>query len=138
MQDGIPEAATSETPASIQIPTAELARSALPRSALIEQRNRGLAALLIVLVIWTAGVSWMRAGKLEDKESLPTEFVVELNSATEAELNLLPGVGTKLAKEILHHRQQIGGFDSVDELKNIKGIKEGRIAALKKHLTISR
>jgi len=72
-----------------------------------------------------------------DQNELPREFVVDLNHATEAELNLLPGVGPKLAQEILRYREDRGGFQSVEDLMNIRGIKDGRISALRKHLRVT-
>jgi len=48
----------------------------------------------------------------------------------------LPGVGEKLASDILKYRDEIGGFSSVEQLTNIRGIKEGRLLSLRKHLTV--
>ncbi len=48
--------------------------------------------------------------------------VVHLNTATEADLVQLPGVGPTLAKRILEHRRRIGGFKSVEQLLEVEGI----------------
>lgn len=51
-------------------------------------------------------------------------FVVELNSASKAELTNLPRVGEKLAERIIKRREELGGFRSVDDLLGVKGIGE--------------
>ena len=56
---------------------------------------------------------------------------VDLNKATQAELEVLPGVGPKMAERILAYRAENGGFKSVDELDKVKGIGEKRMATLK-------
>ena len=51
-------------------------------------------------------------------------FVVDLNSASKAELTNLPRVGEKLAERIVERREELGGFRSVDDLLGVKGIGE--------------
>lgn len=51
-------------------------------------------------------------------------FVVELNSASKAELTNLPRVGEKLAERIIERREELGGFRKVDDLLGVKGIGE--------------
>ena len=54
--------------------------------------------------------------------ALPLTCVIDLNSASAAELDLLPGVGPALAARIIAYRQEHGSFASVDQLDNVKGI----------------
>jgi competence protein ComEA len=62
--------------------------------------------------------------------------LVNLNTATAAELDTLPGVGPVLAQRILDHRQQSGGFRSVDQLRDVDGIGEARFAELRYRVTV--
>ena len=56
---------------------------------------------------------------------------LHLNSATEADLDALPGVGPVTAQKILHYRQHHGAFGSVDELDAIPGIGPKRLDQLR-------
>lgn len=100
-------------------------------------RNRSMA---IVLFLGIAIYSFAYVSDSIKKKQLEfdtSRFVVDLNHASHAELNLLPGVGPKLADEILNLRASQGGFSSVDEISKIRGIKGARFAALKKYLVVS-
>jgi competence protein ComEA len=61
---------------------------------------------------------------------------VNLNTATVAELDRLPGVGPVLAQRIVDHRTRHGGFRSVDELRMVDGVGEARYAQLKDLITV--
>jgi competence protein ComEA len=56
---------------------------------------------------------------------------VHLNSATQADLDALPGVGPVTAQKILDYRQQHGAFGNVDELDAIPGIGPKRLDQLR-------
>jgi competence protein ComEA len=62
--------------------------------------------------------------------------LVNLNSATQAELEALPGIGPSLAGSIITERERRGGFRSVNELRDVRGIGEKRFADLKDKVTI--
>ncbi len=57
--------------------------------------------------------------------------VVDLNTATLAQLDTLPGVGPVLAQRILDWRTEHGRFASVDQLADVSGIGESRLAQLR-------
>ncbi|QXJ25051.1 ComEA family DNA-binding protein [Actinomadura graeca] len=56
---------------------------------------------------------------------------LDLNTATVAQLDQLPGVGPVLAQRILDYRTQNGGFRSVEQLQEVTGIGARRFADLK-------
>ena len=61
---------------------------------------------------------------------------VNLNTATVADLQNLPGIGAATAKLIIEHRQKIGGFKKIEELMNVKGIGEKTFLKLKPMVTV--
>ena len=56
---------------------------------------------------------------------------VDLNTATLAELEELPGIGPTLAAAIIAERDRRGGFGSVDDLRSVRGIGDARFADLR-------
>ena len=62
--------------------------------------------------------------------------LVNLNTADQAELETLPGVGPVTAAAILEWRSQHGGFTSVDELLEVSGIGEATLAEIAPHVTL--
>ncbi|GAB7039935.1 hypothetical protein JCM9533A_37850 [Catenuloplanes niger JCM 9533] len=62
--------------------------------------------------------------------------VVNLNTATLADLDGLPGVGPVLAQRILDHRDRIGGFRAVSDLREVEGIGDSRYEQLKDLVTL--
>lgn len=62
--------------------------------------------------------------------------VVNLNTATADELELLPGIGAARAQAVIGLRKQRGGFKSVDELKDVKGIGDTALERLRPFVRI--
>ncbi len=61
---------------------------------------------------------------------------VNLNTATLEQLDTLDGVGPATAQKILDYRTEHGGFGSVEELDQIPGIGEKRLAALRERVRV--
>jgi competence protein ComEA len=61
---------------------------------------------------------------------------VDLNTATEAELEALPGVGPATAQAIVAWRREHGGFRSVQDLLEVRGIGPAKLAALRDHVRV--
>ena len=64
------------------------------------------------------------------------EGVVNVNTASVEELQVLPGVGESRALQIVEMRKQRGGFSSVDELKEVRGIGDSMLDRLRGHVTL--
>ena len=73
-----------------------------------------------------------RASKAAPAPTAP----VNLNTATQAQLESLPGVGAKAAQRILDYRKQNGSFKKIEDLMNVKGFGEKTFLKLKPMLTV--
>ncbi|MBF6182836.1 ComEA family DNA-binding protein [Nocardia otitidiscaviarum] len=65
-----------------------------------------------------------------------TTTIVNLNTATEAELDALPGIGPVTAKAIIAWRTEHGRFGSVDQLADVQGIGPSRLERLRGLVTV--
>ncbi|MDG4764825.1 ComEA family DNA-binding protein [Solwaraspora sp. WMMD406] len=61
---------------------------------------------------------------------------VDLNAATTEQLQTLPGIGPVLAQRIVDHRDRVGGFDSVADLREVSGIGDTRFDQLRELVTV--
>lgn len=61
---------------------------------------------------------------------------ISVNQASAAELNALPGIGPALSERIIQHREQIGGFRSIEELTEVSGIGPKLFAKIRDQLTL--
>ena len=62
---------------------------------------------------------------------------VNINTATQAELESLDGIGPIKAQSIIDHRKKNGGFKSVDDLKQVDGIGSATLENLRKNISIT-
>src|SRR6266446_10672865 len=68
----------------------------------------------------------------------PPPEPVNLNTATSAELQQVPGIGPATAEKILKMRKSYGAFKSVDDLLAIRGIGKKRLDKMRKYLTVGK
>jgi competence ComEA-like helix-hairpin-helix protein len=96
---------------------------------------RPLARTLIVPVL---GLSLSGlAGGAAAAETEPAKKVVNVNTASAAELTRLPRVGEKLAARIVTHREQHGPFRRAEDLMEVKGIGEKMFEGLTPYVAVS-
>jgi competence protein ComEA len=95
-----------------------------------------LAILGVFVLLLLAYRGWqLSAFANRPLELLPT-YPVDLNRATVAELELLPGVGKVLAQRIDSYRQEHEGFHDISELREIRGIGPILFENLKDRVTL--
>jgi competence protein ComEA len=79
--------------------------------------------IVYALLAWFIAIQWAFAA-------------VNINTATEAELDKLPGVGPAKAKAIIEDRKKNGPFKTADDLKRVKGIGDKNFEKLKAEITV--
>ncbi len=66
--------------------------------------------------------------------SLPAWAAVDINSATQSELEAVKGIGPAKAKAIIEYRQKHGPYQSVDDLVAVKGLGKASVDKLRDQL----
>lgn len=62
--------------------------------------------------------------------------IVNINTATQTELETLPGIGPSTALKIINYRKENGKFSSIEEIKNVSGIGDNKFEEIKKYITV--
>lgn len=101
-------------------------------------RSAAAVGMAIVLLL---GLS--EAGAAESRSSTPAEAgtpqvmgVVNINTATPEQLELLPGIGPAKALAIVEDRKVHGPFERVDDLVRVSGIGEQALQRLRPHVVV--
>lgn len=76
------------------------------------------------------------ANGVDDPAGTTTGGKVDLNTASQAQLEELPGIGPTYAEAIIAERQRRGGFTSVNDLRSVRGIGDKRFAELAPLVTV--
>ena len=72
----------------------------------------------------------------ERPDSLLEGEVINVNTASLADLDRLPGIGEARAQAIVDWREENGPFQSVEDLLEVKGIGEGILSGLREYVTV--
>jgi len=117
-------------------------RQRLVDTLFIRRADQTILAMLIFAGLLGIGIWWWRSGgaegRLVDYDHLPqhrAEYVVDINRATMVELTELPGVGQILAERIIEHRDSVGPFRSVDDLRKVHGIGGRTVEVMLPHVS---
>ncbi|WP_407275740.1 ComEA family DNA-binding protein [Halothiobacillus sp. DCM-1] len=85
--------------------------------------------------------AWILAGVLSLSTmygmAFAAEQLVDINTATAAQLEAVKGIGPKMASEIVKYRTEHQGFKSLDELKQVRGVGDKTFMKLSPHLTVT-
>lgn len=72
----------------------------------------------------------------QTKSQNAAEGKVNINTATSAELQTIPGIGPSKAERIIEYRDTNGRFKSIDEIQNISGIGSKTFESIKEYISV--
>lgn len=76
------------------------------------------------------------ASKNSDNSATAVSYPINLNTATVEELTSIDGLGVSRASAIIEYRDYLGGYTSVEQIKEISGIGDATYAKLAPYLTV--
>lgn len=101
----------------------------------VSRDQRTLAGLLALLFVgFFIGSARSSRSPAVSEPPLPFRYQVDANTASPAELRTLPGIGEKLAEEIISYREANGPIRDPEELLDVRGIGPVKLKALRPHL----
>jgi len=108
------------------------------RSALQAERRKRIFARYHPLP--SGERSTVVAGAQDDTAAVsmeePEAGKININTADFGQLQALPGIGPSYARRIIEYRSRHGSFRTIEELKEIRGIGEKRLEALRPYVAI--
>lgn len=119
--------------AKLIIPTMEQAE------AMSEADTAGAIGIVGAMASEQAGTGWEISGSTETVPdgSTALDGKININTASEAELCNIPGIGATRAAAIVAYRQERGGFTSIEDIMNVSGIKEGTYDKIKDRIKVN-
>ncbi|WP_396626662.1 ComEA family DNA-binding protein [Luteitalea sp.] len=96
---------------------------------------RSLLTAALALVVLLAPVVPATALPQDERPNAPTQ-VVNVNSATAAQFEALPGIGPSMAQRIVSYREKNGPFKKLEDLMNVQGIGEKSFLKLRPYLSV--
>ena len=99
--------------------------------------TRIVSAALLTLILGVVCANAQDSPARQAGASAMPASVLNLNTATAAQLEGLPGIGKAVADRIVEYRQKSGGFKKVEDLMNVRGIGEMSFLKLKPLITVS-
>lgn len=99
--------------------------------------NRSGFALVAVLVCLSSPLVAQRSTRPPVTATVVSTDVVNLNSATAAQIASLVGIGPKTAELVVQYRTKNGPFKKIEEIMNVRGIGEKSFLKIKDRLTVA-
>ena len=94
------------------------------------------AVALVVMVAAPSLVAAQAKAAGQSSAKPPVTGTININTASAADLQRLPGIGAKTAGRVIEYRQKNGPFKKVEELMNVRGVGEKNFLKLKNQISV--
>jgi len=91
--------------------------------------------IVVVVVLFAVAFVCQTNVCFSDKE-IEIEGKININTATAEQLEQLPGVGSKLAAEIIKYRTENGNFAAVEDIKKVDGVGDKKYNKMKDYIIL--
>lgn len=92
-----------------------------------------MVALLVIMIPLSASAA---KNKSAADVPQPSSMKVDINTADAAMLSTLPGIGPDIAERIISYRAEHGPFTSADQLEQVKGVGQKKLARISGLVTV--
>lgn len=93
-----------------------------------EEINKFIYESEVEYITNESGDNVIERNKVESEEE---DILININKATQTELETLPGIGPSIALKIIEYREKNGNYTSIEDLKNVSGIGDGKFDKIK-------
>jgi competence protein ComEA len=94
------------------------------------------ALALVTLAVFAPGLGAQSKSPTTTSGKPPVTGTININTASAADLQRLPGIGAKTATRVIEYRQKNGPFKKVEELMNVRGVGEKNFLKLKNQISV--
>ena len=99
----------------------------------MKRKRIGFGVVLMVLIsVFAVSVD----AKIKKADWKVWEGQLNINEASEADFAILDGIGKVTAHRIVEYREKMGGFKSIAQLKEVKGVSSKRVKLLEENLSL--
>lgn len=99
----------------------------------MKRKSVGFGVVLMVLIsVFAVSVD----AKIKKADWKVWEGQLNINEASEADFAILDGIGKVTAHRIVEYREKMGGFKSIAQLKEVKGVSSKRVKLLEENLSL--
>lgn len=91
---------------------------------------------LAIVIIFCTSIQHTQSVDPGNTSTQNQGITIDINTATVEQLTYLPGIGNNLAEKIIDYREQVGGFQHIEDIMNVDGIGANTFNEISKYLSV--